>query len=131
MSPQLFKHQITVNASAIDVRNHVNNLMYLQWCLDAAEGHWHAKATTAMQSHYVWYVLNHTIDYRASAFLGEQLEVHTWVTFAEGVKSERRYEIYRLDDQKLLVEAKTLWCLLDAKTVRPTKISEEIRTLFR
>lgn len=130
MSSEIFKHQITVRKTAIDVRNHVNNLAYLQWCMDAAEEHWKAKASSTIQSNVVWYVLNHNIDYRASAILGEALEVSTWVSFAHGVKSERRFEIYRVADQKLLVEAKTLWCLLDAKTLRPAKISEEIRNLF-
>lgn len=130
MASEIFKHEITVTVSAIDVRNHVNNLIYLQWCLDVAEAHWDAKSDCDISSRYIWYVLNHHIDYRASAFLGEQLEVRTWVSQVDGVKCTRQYEIYRLSDQKLLVEASTLWCLLDAHTIRPTKITEEIRTLF-
>ncbi len=130
MSSEIFKHQITVQASAIDVRNHVNNLSYLQWCLDAAEGHWEKNASIKIKSDYVWYVLRHSIDYKASAFEGEELEVRTWVHVSEGVRSERRYEIFRIKDQKQLVSAKTIWCLLDSKTLRPTKIPEEIRNLF-
>lgn len=118
-------------ASAIDVRDHVNNLAYLEWCLDAAERHWETKANSNMKQTYVWYVLNHNIDYKASAFEGEELQVETWVASIEGVRSERQYKIFRIKDQKTLVEAKTLWCLLDAKTLRPTKIPEEFRTLFQ
>ena len=130
MKPQIFTKAITVLPSAIDARNHVNNLTYLEWCLDAAETHWESEAPLAMKENYVWYVLEHTITYKAPAFEGEELNVETWVTNAEGAKSERHYTIFRPKDQKLLVEAKTLWCLLDAHSQKPTKITNEIRNLF-
>ena len=109
----------------------MNNLAYLQWCLDAAEQHWNRNATPEMLDTYVWYVLRHEIDYKASAFEGEQLKVETWVESAEGVKSTRRYRITRPGDNKLLIEAGTNWCLLNANTLRPTKIPPEIVTLFQ
>ena len=130
MISEIFTLEFTVSKTAIDQRNHVNNVAYLQWCMDAAEAHWLEKATAEIQSNYVWYVLKHEISYRAPAFENEVLAVETWVGTADGVKSERHYKITRIADQKLLVEAKTLWCFLDSKTLRPTKITEEIRTLF-
>jgi len=109
-----------VPSSAIDKINHVNNLIYLQWCLEAAEKHWNDAAPKKFQENYVWYVINHTINYKAASFEGEKLELTTWIAKNEGVKS----------DQKTIVEAKTTWCLLNEKTLRPTKITEEISTLF-
>ena len=117
-------------ASAIDQLNHVNNVTYLQWCLDAAENHWISKASTQLREDYIWVVLNHTISYKSAAFEGEELEIITWVEKSEGVKSERHYKIIRLKDNKTLIEAKTIWCLLNGKTHRPIKITEEITTLF-
>lgn len=130
MISEVFSKQITVAASAIDVRGHVNNLVYLEWCLEVAEAHWEAKATLEMKKNYVWYVLHHSINYKASVFEGEQLQVETWVQLAEGIKSERHYKIIRIEDQKAIIEAKTTWCLVNAKTLRPSKITEEIRNLF-
>lgn len=130
MTSELFSFELRVPKTAIDQRNHVNNVAYLQWCMDAAEAHWLANATAEMQSNYVWYVLNHEISYKASAFENDLLTIETWVGTTEGVKSERHYKITRKDDEMLLVEAKTLWCFLDSKTLRPTKIPDEIRTLF-
>jgi len=127
---EIFTKQFTVPSSAIDIRNHVNNLAYMEWCLDIAETHWNLKATDEFQKKYVWYVIHHAIDYKASAFEGEELEISTWIHKNEGVKSERRYKIRRIKDNKTLVEAKTVWCLLNGKTLRPTKITEEISTLF-
>jgi acyl-CoA thioester hydrolase len=119
-----------VSPSAIDKRNHVNNLTYLQWCLDAAEKHWNDVAPKNFQENYVWYVINHNINYKAASFEGEKLELTTWIAKNEGVKSDRHYKIIRLSDQKIIIEATTTWCLVNEKTLRPTKITEEISTLF-
>ncbi|MBX2827813.1 MAG: acyl-CoA thioesterase [Flavobacteriaceae bacterium] len=130
MDNKVFKHRFTVPPSAIDVRNHVNNLAYLEWCLDAAQSHWERNASEEIRGNYVWYVLNHNIDYKASAFEGDILEIETWVAYSEGVKSERHYEITNTATGQLIVAAKTLWCFLNAKSLKPTKIPEEIRNLF-
>jgi len=130
LKPEVFSFRLKVTASAIDDRHHVNNLKYLEWCLKAAEKHWEQNARPEMLENYVWYVLHHSIDYKAAAFKGEELEVRTWVTRSEGVKSERHYSISRVADKKELILAKTIWCLLDAKNLKPTRISDEIRNLF-
>jgi len=96
-----------VPSSAIDKRNHVNNLTYLQWCLDAAEKHWNDAAPKKFQENYVWYVINHNINYKAASFEGEKLELTTWIAKNEGVKSDRHYKIIRLSDQKIIIEATT------------------------
>ena len=83
-----------------------------------------------MQQKYVWYVVRHHIEYKAAAYDGEMLQIETRVTTSEGARSERQFKIFRIKDQKILVEASTLWCLLDQKTNRPTKIPQEITTLF-
>ncbi len=130
MISEVFTQQLTVPESAIDSRNHVNNLAYLQWCLEIAETHWDLRAPEGFHENYVWYVVHHAIDYKAEAFLGETLQIDTWIEKNKGVRSERRYKITRIADQKILVEAKTIWCLLNSKTLRPTIITEEISNLF-
>ena len=102
----------------------------MQWCLDAAEKHWNDVAPKNFQENYVWYVINHNINYKAASFEGEKLELTTWIAKNEGVKSDRHYKIIRLSDQKIIIEATTTWCLINEKTLRPTKITEEISTLF-
>lgn len=130
MKSEIFKKRFIVPESAIDGLGHVNNVTYLQWCLEAAEAHWISKTTEAHRQQYVWVVLNHFISYKSPSFLGEQLETQTWIENYEGVKSERRYKIIRPIDGKTIVEAETLWCFLDAKTFKPTKITDEISNLF-
>ncbi len=130
MKSEVFRNKFNVPQSAIDALNHVNNVAYLQWCLDTAEAHWISKTNDQIREQFVWVVLNHFISYKAPAFLDEKIEVQTWVSSAEGVKCTRHYKIVRLKDEKVLIEAETLWCFLDAKTFRPTKITEEISSLF-
>jgi len=130
LRPTIFSTKFFVPTSAIDELQHVNNITYLQWCLDAAKNHWVSKTDKRLREDYVWVVLNHEISYKLAAFEGEELEIQTWVEKNEGVKSERHYKIIRLEDNKTLIEAKTLWCLFSGKTQRPTKITEEIATLF-
>jgi len=128
--PEVFSKQITVLSSAIDARGHVNNLIYLEWCLEIAEAHWEAKANSELKENYAWYVLHHSIDYKASVFEGEKLKVETWIADYRGAKCERLYKIVRIKDQKIIIEAKTDWCLVNANTLRPSKITEEISNLF-
>ncbi|WP_034259329.1 acyl-CoA thioesterase [Aequorivita capsosiphonis] len=130
MKSGIFKERFIVPASAIDGLNHVNNVTYLQWCLDAAEDHWISKTSEKQRKENVWVVLNHFISYKNPSFLGEELETQTWIESYKGVKSERHYKIIRPADGKTIVVAQTLWCFLDAKTFRPTKITEEISGLF-
>lgn len=117
-------------ASAIDVRGHVNNLVYLEWCLEVAEQHWDVISKQETKDAYVWYVLNHFIEYKASSFKDEELLIETWIESMSGVRSERHYKITRLADNQVIVNAKTTWCLLDAKTVKPTRIPKEFHNLF-
>ena len=130
MNEKVFRKRFSVEEDSIDDLDHINNLAYLSWCLDAAEGHWNSIADESLRNRYVWVVLRHEIDYKEAAFLGEELEIETWVSTAEGVRSNRNYRIRRIEDNKLLIKAMTSWCLLDAKTLKPTKITSEIRTLF-
>ncbi|WP_339703318.1 thioesterase family protein [uncultured Marixanthomonas sp.] len=126
----VFSYTFQVPKSAIDVNGHVNNITYLEWCLDIAEKHWFSKAPKETHNTYFWVVLNHFIEYKNPSFEGEELQIETWVTSAEGVKSERHYKIFRKSDNKIMVTAKTLWCFVELKSQKPTRITEEIRNLF-
>jgi acyl-CoA thioester hydrolase len=75
-------------------------------------------------------VLKHELEYFNPAFLHEVLTVVTWVEKSEGVRSERHVEFFNTTSSKPLVRAKTIWCLLDAVTVKPKRIDQDILTLF-
>ncbi len=125
-----FEQTITVQQHDIDGLNHVNNVVYLQWVQDVATAHWQSLASAEIQKRYSWVVLKHEIEYFSPALLNDVLTVKTWVEKSEGVRSERHVEFYNQKTNKLLVRAKTNWCLLDANTMRPRRIEGDILQLF-
>ncbi len=121
-----FKSEITVPKTAIDTLKHVNNVVYLQWIQDVAQQHWIESTDIALRNKIAWVVVNHFIEYKAPAFENDVLILKTWVDNYNGVTSERHTEILRRADQKLLVQAKTVWCMIDKETGKPMRITEKL-----
>ena len=125
-----FEKTITVSAEDIDDLNHVNNVRYVQWVQDIAKDHWLAYATDTILDTYSWFLVNHFIEYKSPALLGDKLLLKTFVPKVDGVSTIRHVEIYNESTNKLLVKSKAKWCLIDSKTQRPTRITPEIAELF-
>ena len=130
MSSAVFEMIIRVLPSDIDEQNHVNNTVYLRWVQDVATAHWRAVASPKAQETIGWVVLRHEIDYKGPATLGDEMVLRTWVGKATRLTFERFTEIRRNRDGRLLSEARTLWCPIDAQTGRPVRVSEEVRSRF-
>lgn len=124
-----FRHTLQTISSDIDSLGHVNNVVYLRWVQEAAEAHWNSLTSKSERKELAWVVIRHEIDYYQSTKLTDDLYALTWVEASEGVKSIRIVEIYNQAD-KLLAKARTTWCLIDAKTQRPKRISDEIKNIF-
>ena len=130
MSSARFEMVIPVLPGDIDEQNHVNNTVYLRWVQDVATAHWRAVASAKAQETIGWVVLRHEIDYKGPATLGDEMVLRTWVGKATRLTFERFTEIRRNCDGRLLSEARTLWCPIDAQTGRPVRVSEEVRSRF-
>src|SRR5437016_8247599 len=113
---------VSVLPTDIDEQNHVNNTVYLRWVQDVATAHWKSLASAEAQNAIGWVVLRHEIDYRASASLGDQIILRTWVGEASRLKFERFTEICRKIDKQLLSQARTLWVPIDSRTGKPTRV---------
>jgi len=127
---QIFKNNITVSKDDIDDLNHVNNVRYVQWVQDIAKEHWLTFATKNILEAYSWFLVNHFIEYKSQALLGDKLLIKTYVPTVEGVSTIRHVEIINAETDRLLVKSKAKWCLIDSKTQRPTRIIPEIAELF-
>jgi len=123
-----FKVTIVVKAKDIDELGHVNNVVYLDWVQLVSAAHWSKLSTAEIRSKYLWVALRHEIDYLNPAFLDDEVTAYTWVSAIDGAKSTRHVEFYR--DDKCLSKAKTNWCLLDAATLKPKRIGDDMKTLF-
>jgi acyl-CoA thioester hydrolase len=130
MSSARFEMIISVLPGDIDEQNHVNNTVYLRWVQDVATAHWRAVASAKAQETIGWVVLRHEIDYKGPATLGDEVLLRTWVGKATRLTFERFTEIRRNRDGRLLSEARTLWCPIDAQTGRPVRVSAEVRSRF-
>jgi len=122
--------EIAVSAGDIDVLGHVNNVTYLRWVQDVAVAHWESAAPLEDQARTRWIVLRHEIDYKQPARLGDTVLARTWVGTATRLRFERFTELVRAADGVVLASARTLWCPVDAGTLRPAAVSGEVRRVF-
>ena len=125
-----FEMRLRVASGDIDELGHASNIVYLRWVQDAAAAHWLALAPPDARTAVAWVVLRHEIDYKVAALLDDELRLRTWVGLATGMTFERHTAIHRLADDRLLALARTLWCPIDPRTGRPTRVTPQLRALF-
>ncbi len=124
--PQIYEETLTVRREDLDELDHVNNVRYVQWMEDIAKSHWEKKAPIEVKEKYLWMVVRHEIDYKGQAFLGDELLVQTYVGKHTNVTSQRHVVIRNKTTNKVLINALSTWCLLDAQSRRPAKIEVEM-----
>ena len=120
----VFQTTYTVIASDIDELNHVNNVVYLRWIQNIANLHWTQLKQDLDTSAFVWVVLRHEIDYIGQSLLGDSIKAKTWVGKTGGIRSIRHVEFYK--NNKLIVKAQTTFCLVNSKSFKPTRITDQI-----
>ncbi len=129
-NPEIYEQDFAVQESDLDKQQHVNNVQFVQWVQDIAEAHWEARATEDQKQDYFWVVVKHEISYKKEAILGDSILIQTYVGETTNVTSIRHVIIKNRDTGKVLVEAQTTWCLLDAKTRRPARITPIMKRVF-
>lgn len=124
-----FRVDLRIGDGDIDNLGHVNNVVYLRWVQEAAEAHWMTLADEEQRKAMVWVVLRHEIDYHRAAVPGDAPHAMTWVGETAGVRSVRHVSICDLSG-RLLASARTTWCLLDAKDMRPKRIAGDVEDIL-
>lgn len=127
---QVFSLQFTPSASDIDANGHVNNVVYVRWIQDMATSHWASRQPADEQVRWAWIVLRHEIDYRRALMPGETATARTWV--AETAEGPRFDRFVRIDgpDGAMCAQARSEWCMIDAVTGRPKRVTAEIIERF-
>jgi acyl-CoA thioester hydrolase len=123
-----FSHSFRVEKSDIDAQGHVNNVAYVRWIQDVAVAHWFEISTAEIREKFTWVVLRHEIDYKKAAFENEEVAATTWVGEPTRISWERFTEITR--GAELLVKARSVWCLIDRATMKPSRITQELIDIF-
>ena len=124
MSPQPHLLPIRILPEDIDFMGHVNNARYLGWVQDAVLSHWRKLAPADEVASKAWVALKHEITYRKPAFLQDDVIARTVLEKVAGARAFYRTVIERGED--VLAEVQSAWCCIDAKTLRPARISREI-----
>lgn len=127
---QVFEKNITVTKDDLDQINHVNNVRYVQWVQDIAEEHWLQNVNESTLKAFFWVLITHHIEYKGQAFLGDVLNVKTFVSKSEGITSIRHVEFYNSKTNKLICVSETKWCFMNFETKKPARIPADIATLF-
>jgi acyl-CoA thioester hydrolase len=131
LSP-IYNKSLVIPETVIDENGHVNNVAYVQWMQDIAVEHYASIGGIQAQGpDATWVVRSHRIEYFLPAFVGEEIEIRTWVENIQRVRSLRMYEFVRRVDGKTLVKGETDWVFVDVKSGRPLAIPQEVVDVFR
>lgn len=126
---KLFSRTFQVKPQDIDELNHVNNVVYVRWVQELAQAHWDSVASPELKANNVWMLLRHEIDYKSQSFLGDSITGYTWVGEAKGATFERFVKLTR--GNELLTYSRLVWCMLDAKSLKPKRIDARMVELLK
>ena len=124
MSVKPFAIAIKILPDDIDFMGHVNNARYLNWVQDAVLAHWNRLAPAEEVASKAWVALKHEITYRRPAFLDDEVIATTVLEKSAGARSVYNTVIRRGED--VLAEVQSMWCCIDAESLRPARISREV-----
>ena len=128
MSSTAYRHPIGIDAADIDFMGHVNNAAYLKWVQEAVVGHWQKLAPAEAVAKHLWVALRHEIVYRKPAFLDDEVSASVVLEKIHGARAFYATLIKRGED--ILAEVKSSWCCLDAQTLKPSRIAQDIAAHF-
>ncbi len=114
--PAPYLRPMRVAPEHIDLMQHTNNVVYLQWLEDTAWAHSCAlglsPAGYAEQGHGV-VVRQHELTYLAPTRLGEDLLLATWLVAADRLTLTRQFQFWRPADGQTVFRARTLYVCVD------------------
>ena len=125
-----YQKELIVTTEDLDDLNHVNNVRYVQWIQDISKEHWVSRAPKSMQEEVIWVVMTHHIEYKSSAVLNDPIVLKTYIKNSSGARSTRIVEMFHGITNTLLVRSNTEWCLLNRQSLKPIRISENIKEIF-
>ncbi|TBU99957.1 acyl-CoA thioesterase [Stutzerimonas kirkiae] len=127
--PGAFVIDLTVEAMHIDELGHANNAVYVSWLERSA---WeHSRSLGLDLGDYrrldrAMAVLRHEIDYLAAAYLGERLQLATWIVDSDRrLKMKRRFQLLRPMDGTTLLRAETTFVCIELSSGKPKRMPLE------
>ncbi|WP_230425621.1 acyl-CoA thioesterase [Spartinivicinus ruber] len=126
--PAPFILDVIVDETVIDHYGHVNNAEYVRWLQDASWAHSNSIGLSIDQYRELnraMVVHRHEIDYVASAFHQDQLQIATWIVALDCKLSLiRQFQIIRPQDQCCILRAKTKFVCVELSSGKPRRMPE-------
>ena len=126
---EVFTVPLDVLPEHIDANGHVNNVVYVGWLQDAGTAHWNARFDAETRARWSWVALRHEIDYLRALMPDATAVARTWVGDPQGPRFNRHVRIED-GEGRLCAQGVSEWCLVDAKTLRPTRIPATMLPAF-
>lgn len=127
---EIFTVPLEVRPDHIDANGHVNNVVYVGWLQDVGTAHWNARFDEDTRARWSWVALRHEIDYLRALQPDATAVARTWVGDPQGPRFARYVRIED-GDGRLCAQGVSEWCLVDAKTLRPTRIPADMLPTFQ
>ena len=132
--PNPFVIDVHVQSSHIDGIGHVNNSVYVGWCQDAGWGQSLALGLGIddYQALDRAMVIRHgEYDYLRAAYLGDYLQVATWLVAGDNrLSMRRRFQIVRPKDGTTLLRGCWQLVCIEMSSGRPRRIPSEFSVIY-
>jgi thioesterase-3 len=124
---------IKIRGYHLDLYGHVNNARYLEFL---EEGRWSFAEENLdfkvwERLGLVFSVVNININYRRPAFLGEVIEIRTWISRIGKASATIRQEIILKGTEAAIADADVTFVMVDGGTSKPVPLNEDILTALK
>ena len=127
--PEPFVIDLQVQTDDIDGLGHANNAVYVSWlerCAWRHSQHLGLDLCEYRRLDRAMAVLRHEVDYLASAYEGQQLQMATWIVESDQrLKMTRHFQLWRPDDAVTLLRARTTFVGIEISTGKPKRMPVE------
>lgn len=121
-----FVIDIIVGADDIDGLGHANNAVYVSWLERCAWRHSQFLGLDLVEYQRLdraMAVTRHEIDYLASAYEDQELQMATWIVESDQrLKMDRRFQLIRPQDGVTLLRAKTTFVCIELSSGKPKRM---------
>ncbi len=131
--PAVHHERFRVRYHECDANGRLSRDNYLRWMAEAAFA---ASAAVGYdfarydRIGHLWLIRDSEIEYLAPLEYEDEVEIKTWVLDFRRFHSRRSYEFTKLHSGELAARASTDWVYLDARTLQPATIPEEMQRAF-
>lgn len=124
----VYRHQVTIRWSDLDIQNHVNNVTYLEYLQEARVALLLEGDGAAMMNDGV-VVVKHQVEYlRPIEYSANPVDVHVWIEDVKAATFTYGYEIWH--DGALCARARTICCPFDFAAGRPRRLTADERAFL-